>query len=72
MKRAKTTDVAAGTKQDRTYDPVLVSIPSSNTTATVVAVEWRDGAGELHHADLDIAYVEDRTGIEEPSEVSGS
>lgn len=69
MKRVKATSVATAPKPDATYDPVLVSIPSSKTTATVVAVEWRDGAGELHHADLDIAYIEEWTGIEEPSEV---
>ncbi len=72
MKRAKAIPVATAPKPDMTYDPVLVSVASGKSTATVVAVEWRDGAGELHHADLDIAYVDEWTGIEELSEAAGS
>lgn len=38
--------------QHQSQDPVLVSIVRDADHPVVVAVEWRDGAGELHHADL--------------------
>lgn len=34
--------------QHQSQDPVLVSIAQGPRASAVVAVEWRDGAGELH------------------------
>lgn len=72
MKRAKVTSVPPAPTPDATYDPVLVSIASGNSIATVVAVEWRDGAGELHHADLDIEYIEELSGPEKRTDTAHS
>ncbi len=72
MKPAKVTPVPAAPTPDATYDPVLVSIDSGTSTTTVVAVEWRDGAGELHHADLDVEYVDARSDAEKRADSANS
>lgn len=52
MKPPKVSTKVFNEAQHQSQDPVLVSIGSGAGVSIVVAVEWRDGAGELHHADL--------------------
>jgi len=52
MKPSKVPTKVFQEAQHHGQDAVLVSITKGSKAPAVVAVEWRDGAGELHHADL--------------------
>ncbi|MEX1132273.1 MAG: hypothetical protein WEC15_03540 [Flavobacteriales bacterium] len=52
MKSPKESTLVFEGAQHQLQDPVLVFIAQGSSTPAMVAVEWRDGAGELHYADL--------------------
>ena len=67
MKRATAKLEPQEAPPDVTYDPVLVSVVKDAEHTRVIAVEWRDGAGELHHADLGLVHPYEWSDTEERS-----